>query len=1041
MVPRPPYLEIRLFGSPQVLVNHQPVEELRRKNRALLFYLASSRKSLQREALLSFFWPDRERMASQPILRTMIHDLRKHLGANLQGDDHSLSLSGDVRIDVQEFSFTIGSPSPELESLSNALALYQGDFLEGFSLHEPDQFDDWVISERERYKLEAIRGFTQLSRLYEKQPDPSKALEQMRRALSYNLFQEDLQREVMRLLFLNGDRTGVVRQYESLRKLLDEEMGVLPMKETRKLYDAIISDTYHPPASASIPVTSMAPIERGEFILPFLGRESELKTLISYLGRGKLILLEGEPGIGKTRIITELAAEEARKQAPLLVIRGTAYELEQGLPYQPILDALREVRSRPEWKSISAQLELEPIWWTELSRLLPEILAESPDIPAPEPTISENRLWEALLQFFKSLASRQRIWLFLNDLHWADAATIGWLGHLVRHLASPALTVIATTRPVNGTSPDLRMLLHGLKREDRLAHLHITGLPDPVVRILASRIHPGQAGDLSDWLIGNAEGNPFFLTELIRYAQDVGVLKMDGHLTAEMLKTSLVIPATIQNLIEARLLHLSENAHGVIHLGSAIGREFDLALVRRAAGLSEMALIEAMEELQEAHLVRPLEGEQWGFDHSLSMQVVLQDMSQLRRQSLHRQVARALEELHPDNLDAFSGVLAHHYLEGNLPDQAATHAFRAGQQAAALAAWVEAIAFYDQAWKLTPDAAKKARISLAMGTARFHKGDFDAASREYRTAVDLAQQMQDWPLLEAAHLALNQSYMPQARFKEAIDLAMELRRLGPPELAKTAEFCWGTALGIESAHPMEAEVHLREAERMVRETSGEPTLLSLAQIHYQLAGVVGQLGRSQEAIDLYQGVLEQIEGGKATLDILRNIMLFNNLAYHLHLLGDPRAARYIEAGIRLAHKKGSLTHLPFLYSTSGEIALDENRPEEADKFFQDGLDIARQIPMPERVAGMTANLGLAAFRRGEPALAVQRLNEALDLARQVGSRHLEVRIRIWLIPLLSASERGICLNTARTIAEEEGLKALLEEIRGLEKIMISTGNP
>src|SRR5215510_11576495 len=158
----PPF-EVRLFGTPGMFLNGQAVEHVRRKNRALVYYLAAQPQPLTRETLLAFFWPDHERASAQPILRTMIHDLRKHLGDSFHIDDESIALTSETNIDAQTFSTLLQSPTTDLQKLKSALALYQGDFLAGFSLADSPQFDDWAVSERERYRLMAMRGFTELS--------------------------------------------------------------------------------------------------------------------------------------------------------------------------------------------------------------------------------------------------------------------------------------------------------------------------------------------------------------------------------------------------------------------------------------------------------------------------------------------------------------------------------------------------------------------------------------------------------------------------------------------------------------------------------------------------------------------------------------------------------------------------------------------------------------------------------------------------------------------------------------------------------------
>jgi tetratricopeptide (TPR) repeat protein len=163
-------------------------------------------------------------------------------------------------------------------------------------------------------------------------------------------------------------------------------------------------------------------------------------------------------------------------------------------------------------------------------------------------------------------------------------------------------------------------------------------------------------------------------------------------------------------------------------------------------------------------------------------------------------------------------------------------------------------------------------------------------------------------------------------------------------------------------------------------------------------------------------------------------MLYNNLAYHLLLAGDASAAGdTIQKGIQLAQERGSLSHLPYLYSTSGEIALAAGDLNAAQSYFRDGLALARQIPIPERIAGLTANLGLVAKARGETQVARERLQAALDLVEPLGNHHLEVRIRIWLAPMLPLQDARLCLNSARRLAKQGGLEGLLAEIRELEK--------
>jgi tetratricopeptide (TPR) repeat protein len=350
-----------------------------------------------------------------------------------------------------------------------------------------------------------------------------------------------------------------------------------------------------------------------------------------------------------------------------------------------------------------------------------------------------------------------------------------------------------------------------------------------------------------------------------------------------------------------------------------------------------------------------------------------------------------------------------------------------------LAAWAPALAFYQQALAASPSPAEVLALRLAMGEARFHSGDFAGATDDYQAAIPLAQALNDLDSLEAIYIALNLSLLPQSRYAEAIALGQELRRSGPPELAACAEFIWATGLALKSTNPGEAEYHVRQAERLLAEQPPGASRLSQAQIKYQLAGIVGQQGRAAESAALYREALYLTQQAGQSLDLIRQIMLLNNLAYQLSLLDELEpASQYAQAGIRLAQERGSLTHLSYLLSTSGEIALARGDVNAAEQFFTDGLALARQVPIAERIAGHTANLGLVATRRGQFALARDRLREALVLADALGASHLAVRIRIWLAPLLPPDEAAPLLREARAVAVEAGYSGLLEDIQRLE---------
>ena len=209
----------------------------------------------------------------------------------------------------------------------------------------------------------------------------------------------------------------------------------------------------------------------------------------------------------------------------------------------------------------------------------------------------------------------------------------------------------------------------------------------------------------------------------------------------------------------------------------------------------------------------------------------------------------------------------------------------------------------------------------------------------------------------------------------------------------------------------------------------------LAQIIFELGNVAAQQGDLPKALALYQEALSAAESDESDLAVPQRILAHNNLAYHLHLLEplNPQALEHAHLGLRLAQAKGVLGLQTFLLSTLGEIALAHGDLEAAEKYFADGLALAEQLSIPERIAGLTANLGLVAVQRGQTALAVHRLSTALARADGLGARHLAGQIRLWLVPLLPPAEARASLAEARAIAESGGRRRLLEEVSRLEE--------
>ena len=1028
-------LSIVLFGSPQLCLDRHPVPLLRRKNRALVYYLAEHPEPVRRERLLTLLWPEHERAAAQHSLRTMLHGLRQTLGPALIVTDETLALEPGTEVDVRTFATDLARPPGELHRLQATLTLYRGDFLADFTLPDSPAFDDWVVAERERYRQLAVRALTTLAQQHAARTAWPAALTAITRAIDLDPLREDVQSIAMQLQYLSGDRTGAIRRYEQLRKLLDDELGLPPMAETRAAYDAIITERLQPDvvprapgaSDAQIPARS-SPVAHSAGALtdelPFTGRAAEIE-LLQRLATGRhLLLVDGASGVGKTRLVAEVI-----RRSNALALTGAAHELERSLPYQPVREALRGLLKHPDWPALQAQMELPESWLSEVGRLVPELAPPSSELPA---AADEARLWEGIAHFLRALARQRSLLLALDDLQWADEATLGLLGYLLRHREQAPIAVLATAQPVDPRSP-LAGLLTALTREGRLRRLTLAPLSSADTAALAAILSPSDAAPLADWLQRTADGNPYVLAELVREAREAGLLRPDGSFDATALTMAPLIPETVYSVVQARLVRLSDAARRLLGIAAAAGQEWSLDVVARAAALPEDAALDALDELRAAHLVRPRDELRYTFDHALTLAVALSEVGAARLRLLHRRLAEALEELHPHRLDEIAGLLATHFAAAHLPMRAAPYAFRAGQRAARLAAWRQAITLFEQALAGS-DEPQRLPILMALGEVCYAHGDAAQASVVYQQAVEAAVAFGDGAALDTARLRLGRTMFPQARYAEAIALARAVRADGRPESAIAAEVLWGSALLQQGLDLPGAAEHLHWVEQALARAERVDDD-SLASAMFELGGIAALQGDLHRAVDHYRRTLQVAEGSDLVTVRQWAVLAYNNLAYHLHLLGDPDARSYAEAGLRLAEAKGPGWGRSYLHSTLGEIALAVGDVDAAERHFTAGLVIAEQRGQGERIAGLTANLGLVALQRGQRSLALERLSTARVQADELGAHHLAAQICLWLVPLLPIAEAWACLAQARAIAEAGQRRRLLDDICRLEAEM------
>lgn len=707
-------LALTLLGGFQARQGSGPALTLpTKKAQALLAYLAlRPGQAHPRDKLAARLWGDASDAQARDSLRHTLAALRKALPATtLVTEGATVALNpAAVQVDVATFEQDVGTGTPE--ALERAVSLYQGDLLEGLAVSEPG-FEEWLLAERERLRELALEALAKLLAHQSKAETTERAIQTAVRLLALDPLQEVVHRALMRLYARQGRRAAALRQYQVCLGILQRELGAEPEPETKQLYQEILrrrpsevvtvgaapepagGDAARRPArrtrakreAGRVALRPALPMEDA----PLIGRDLELGRLREALdaagrGQGRVTMVVGEAGIGKSRLLLALGAEAERRGARVLV--GRCYESEQILPFGPWVDAFRTGQVVTGEEVLGA---LEPVWRAELGRLLPEV--EGPGLPPPSD--DQRRLFESVSRLVERLAAVQPVALLLEDLHWADEMSARLLSFLGRRVQGWPVLVVASARAEElGDAPALRRVLQELGRERHFMELGLPPLSaEDTARLVRSltRVgtNPAAVARLEAAIWRLSEGNPFVAVETVRALAEG---------TAPPETASLPLPERVREVIAGRLERLSDQSREAATVAAVIGREFEFALLQRAAGVTEGDAAEGVEELVRRRVLHGV-GEGFDFTHDRIRKVAYSGLLPPRRKLLHAQVARALEELYAQSLEPHYAAVGRHYREAEVWEKAVIYLRQAGAQAVARSANRDAVACFEQALK------------------------------------------------------------------------------------------------------------------------------------------------------------------------------------------------------------------------------------------------------------------------------------------------------------------------------------------------------
>lgn len=545
-----------------------------------------------------------------------------------------------------------------------------------------------------------------------------------------------------------------------------------------------------------------------------VGREREMAELCAGLrdaasGHGRPLLLAGAPGVGKTRLASELG--KIAHESGLTVLVGHSLEQDEPAPYLTFVEILETLIDRTNGRDRLRKLLGEQ--GPELSLLVPKLKRLLPDLASPlkiPPKQARRHLFHSICDFFARLSADQPILLILEDLHWADDATLALLSYLTSRLSSLPIALIATYRDAEADiGPALAMALERLIRLPNASRVNLKGLPrDQVRQMMKELINKEPPAEVVSVIYSETQGNPFFVEELLRHLREENRLYDEaGEFRTALKAEEFEVPNTVRLVVGRRLARLDEATQKMLATAAVIGHPFSFELLE--ASTQSGRLLESIEAAQNAGLIaaeRESRKARFEFSHELIRRTVLSGLSVPRRERLHSEVAMALERIYGDRLEDHRIELAHHYDAGGNAPKAVEYLIGSGEQAAQRYAHLEAIAFFKRALELLkelpedePRIREELKIQKQLAQCWWFVGGITSGEAQAATdrRFELCNRLDDSRELFGALSFMMSAYLnrdaPKARRFAERELALA-KRVGDPTMLARASAAMGHIL-------------------------------------------------------------------------------------------------------------------------------------------------------------------------------------------------------------------------------------------------------
>jgi DNA-binding SARP family transcriptional activator len=742
-------MEFRILGPLEVRDGARTIPLAGGRQRALLALLilnANERVSIDR--LVEELWDEQSPPTAPKVIQNLVSQLRRALGDGLlltRGSGYVLRLEPDT-VDVNRFEELLAEGRRTLRRgdaeeagnlLRRALDLWRGPPLGELGF---ESFAQTEIAHLEERRVTALEERIEADLALGRHDDLIGELEAL---IATHPLRERLRAQLMLALYRSGRQSEALNAYQDARRTLVEEVGIEPGRQLRELHRAILQQER---------ALELAPVVRPDAEAPrgaFVGRKAELAKLVTglddaYAGRGRLFLLVGEPGIGKSRLAEELLGQARARGARTLI--GRCWEAGGAPAYWPWVQSFRAYVRETDDDELGSQLASGA---ADLAQIVPELREQHPELPMPslEAEGARFRLFDAASRFLREAAAARPIVLVLDDLHAADEPSLLLLQFVAGELGNSRLLIVGTYRDVDPTVRDpLASTLAELAREPATDRIELGGLTEPDVgRYIEVTARTTAPTALTAAIHSETQGNPLFVGEVVR------LLSGEGRLAADDLDAlwSLGIPQGVREVIVRRLRRLSAECMRVLTLASVLGREFELGALEQLAESCGDDLLDVLDEAFAERVLAAVPGApgRLRFAHALIRETLYDQLTTPRRVQLHRRAGKALEALYAEDPDPHLAELAYHFFEaapGGDREKALDYTTRAGKRAVALLAYEEGARFFDlalQALDLGQRVEPETRcgLLLSLGDALARAGNTPEAQETFLATAEIAR--------------------------------------------------------------------------------------------------------------------------------------------------------------------------------------------------------------------------------------------------------------------------------------------------------------